>query len=259
MKMHHNSQARERLMVTIREMIKDRRTETGNSNLDDFLRSMLQRDSYPDDEKLSDEEIVDNLLTLIIAGQATTSAVMMWSVKFLDDHQEVQDRLREEQLSILRRKPNGALLTLEDLNSMPYALKVVKETLRMSNILLWCPRVVLADCEIEGFEMKKGWHVNADATCIHCDPELFENPMLFDPSRFDVAPKPFSYLPFGSGPRTCLGINMARVTLLVFLHRLTGGYRWTVDDPDPRLERNTHIPRLRSGCPITLTALPNAC
>ncbi|XP_071913545.1 abscisic acid 8'-hydroxylase 1-like isoform X1 [Coffea arabica] len=247
--------ARRRLMETFKGMIACRRT--GSRHPEDFLQSMLQRDQYPDNEKLSDEEIMDNLLTLIIAGQTTTAAAMTWSVKFLDEHQGVQDRLREEQLSILRNKPNGALLTLEDLNNMSYASKVVKETLRMSNILLWFPRVALDNCTIEGFEIKKGWHVNVDATCIHQDPEIYKDPMLFNPSRFDEMQKPYSYIPFGSGPRTCLGINMAKLTMLVFLHRLTTGYMWTVDDLDPHLEGKAHIPRLRSGCPITLTALKN--
>lgn len=168
-----------------------------------------------------------------------------------------------------------------------------------------------------GFEIKKGWHVNIDATCIHYDPDLFKDPMQFNPSRFDVISslpsswfvvlayitamsfrhkiqvtnpclflqemqKPYSHIPFGSGPRTCLGMNMAKVTMLVFLHRLTSGYkwvishlprfhpaftstenniipsllcRWTVDDLDTCLEKKAHIPRLRSGCPITLEPL----
>ncbi|XWS45457.1 hypothetical protein CRYUN_Cryun15aG0138200 [Craigia yunnanensis] len=77
---------------------------------------------------------------------------------------------------------------------------------------------------IAGFEIKKGWLVNIDATCIHYDPNLYKDPMQFNPSRFDETPKPYSFIPFGSGPRTCLGMNMAKVTMLVFLHRLTTGY-----------------------------------
>ncbi|KAG6647019.1 hypothetical protein CIPAW_07G049400 [Carya illinoinensis] len=246
-------QARKRLMKTFGEMIMRRRS--GRESHEDFLQSMLQRDSYPPNEKLSDIEIMDNLLTLIIAGQTTTAAAMMWSVKFLDDNREAQDRLREEQLSISRNKPEGALLTLEDLNSMSYGSKVVKETLRMSNVLLWFPRIALKDCIIEGIEIKKGWHANIDATCIHYDPDLFKDPMHFNPSRFDEMQKPYSYLPFGSGPRTCLGMNMAKVTMLIFLHRLTSAYTWKVDDPDTCLEKKAHIPRLRSGCPITLEPL----
>ncbi|KAI4327645.1 hypothetical protein L6164_020082 [Bauhinia variegata] len=245
--------ARRRLMQRFREIIERRRR--GEDSKEDFLQSMLRRDSYPSTEKLDDSEIIDNLLTLIIAGQTTTAAAMMWSVKFLDNNREVLDKFREEQLSITRKKAEGASLTLEDLNDMAYGKKVIKETLRMSNVLLWFPRVALEDTKIEGHEIKKGWHVNVDATCIHYDPDLYKDPLIFNPSRFDEMQKPYSYIPFGSGPRTCLGMNMAKVTMLVFLHRLTSGYTWTIDDSDTCLEKKAHIPRLRSGCPITLKSL----
>nr|QNS30019.1 cytochrome P450 [Nothapodytes nimmoniana] len=245
--------ARNRLMKIFEEIITQRRRVKDSPG--DVLQSMLDRDLNKTEEKLSDSEIMDNLLTLIIAGQSTTSAAIMWSVKFLDENKEVQHRLREEQLSILRSKPDNALLTLEDLNNMSYGSKVVKETLRMSNVLLWFPRVALCDCTIEGFEIKKGWHVNIDATFIHYDPVLHKNPTQFNPSRFDEMQKPYSYIPFGSGSRTCLGMNMAKMIMLVFLHRLTSGYDWKVDDQDASLERKSHIPRLRSGCPVTLTTL----
>ncbi|KAA8531990.1 hypothetical protein F0562_006868 [Nyssa sinensis] len=219
------------------------------------LAVMIPGTRYYKGIQLDDTEIKDNLLTLILAGESTTAAATMWGVKFLDENKEAQDRLREEQLLILRKKPEGASLTLEDLNNMSYGSKVVKEILRMSNVLLWFPYVTLNDSTIEGFKIKKGWYVNIDATGIHYDPTLHKDPMKFNPSRFDEPQKPYSYVPFGAGHRTCLGINMAKLTILIFLHRLTSGYKWRVDDPDPSLERKAHIPRLRSGCPITLTAL----
>ncbi|KAI3665439.1 hypothetical protein L6452_44066 [Arctium lappa] len=245
--------ARERLMRLFEEMIASRRNS--KEVHEDFLQSMLERDSFAADEKLDDSEIMDNMLTLILGGQSTTAAAMMWSVKFLDENKQAQNMLREEQLSILGNKPKGAFLCLEDLNKMSYGSKVVKETLRMSNVLLWFPRVALDDCKIQEFEIKKGWHVNIDATHIHYDPELYKDPLHFNPSRFDEIQKPYSYIPFGSGPRVCLGINMAKLTMLVFLHRLTSGYNWTVDDQDLSLEKKSPFPRLKSGVPITLTAL----
>ncbi|XP_058760789.1 abscisic acid 8'-hydroxylase 1-like [Vicia villosa] len=244
---------RKRLMETFREIIARRRT--GEESPGDFLQSMLQRDSFPASEKLDDSEIMDNLLTLIIAGQTTTAAAMMWSVKFLHENSDAQDILREEQLSLTKMKPEGASLNHEDINNMRYGLKVVKETLRMSNVLLWFPRVALNDCTIEGYGIKKGWHVNIDATCIHYDSDIFKDPLKFNPQRFDEMQKPYSFIPFGSGPRTCLGMNMAKVTMLVFLHRLTSCYTWTLDDLDTCLEKKAHIPRLRSGCPITLKSI----
>lgn len=79
-------------METFRDIITRRRS--GKESPPDFLQSMIQRDSYPPDEKLDDSEIMDNLLTLIVAGQTTTAAAMMWSVKFLDENKEAQGRLR---------------------------------------------------------------------------------------------------------------------------------------------------------------------
>lgn len=87
-------QARRRLMETFKDMIARRRSGKELPEPDDFLQSMLRRDSYPPNDKLQDSEIMDNLMTLIIAGQTTTSAAMMWSVKFLDENQQAQDILR---------------------------------------------------------------------------------------------------------------------------------------------------------------------
>ncbi|GLT82778.1 hypothetical protein SLE2022_011190 [Rubroshorea leprosula] len=76
---------------------------------------MLQS-SYPPDEKLDDTEIMDKLVVLLLAGQTSTAAAMVWSAKCLDGNREVWDRLKEEQISIAKNKPEGSSLTLEDLH-----------------------------------------------------------------------------------------------------------------------------------------------
>ncbi|PON99597.1 Cytochrome P [Trema orientale] len=85
-------QARQCLLKTFREIID--RQRSGKEAAEDFLQSMLERDSLPPNEKLSDAELMDNLLTMIISGETTTAAAMMSSVKFLDENREVQDKLR---------------------------------------------------------------------------------------------------------------------------------------------------------------------
>ncbi|KAJ6704183.1 CYTOCHROME P450 26 [Salix viminalis] len=85
----------------------------------------------------------------------------------------------------------GQFLTLEDLAEMPYASKVVKESLRMASVVPWFPRLALQDCEIEGFKIKKGWNVNVDAKSIHLDPNQYNEPSKFNPSRFNVSPTIF--------------------------------------------------------------------
>jgi cytochrome P450 len=69
---------------------------------------------------------------------------------------------------------------------MPYASKMVKESLRMASVVPWFPRLVLQDCEMEGYKIKKGWNINIDARSIHLDPTVYSEPHKFNPLRFEV-------------------------------------------------------------------------
>ncbi|XP_068308815.1 abscisic acid 8'-hydroxylase 1-like [Pyrus communis] len=216
-------------------MIAKRRS--GNEYSDDFLQSMIERDSCPDNEKLTDSEIMDSLLTLIIGGQTTSSAAMMSSLKFLGENREVLDRVREEQLAIARARPEGASATYEDIKNMPYCLKVMKETLRLGNVVMWTPREATHDCTIEEEDLNM-----VETGHAHCLSKL-------------EMQKPYSYTPFGSGTRSSLGTNMAKATIMMFLYRVVSGYSWTIQDWDPSMEKMSFVPRLASGLPITLKAL----
>ncbi|XP_043713164.1 abscisic acid 8'-hydroxylase 2 [Telopea speciosissima] len=246
--------ARRRIMERLRKMIEQRRK--GLEEHEDFIQALLvggeESTSSDNASPLTDTQIQDNILTMIIAGQDTTASAMAWMVKYLDENQDVQDKLRAEQLQLTSKATSGSLLTLEDLNEMPYASKVVKESLRMASVVSWFPRVALNDCEVEGFKIKKGWIVNIDAKSIHLDPTVYHDPNKFYPSRFDDESKPYSFLAFGIGGRTCLGTNLAKAMMLVFLHRLVTTYRWKVIDPDPSLEKWSLFAKLRSGCSVSV-------
>ncbi|XP_042497334.1 abscisic acid 8'-hydroxylase 3 [Macadamia integrifolia] len=250
--------ARKRIMETLRKMIEQRRK--GLEQHEDFMKALLvgeESSSSSDNASvpLTDIQIQDNILTMIIAGQDTTASAMTWMVKYLDENQDVQEMLRAEQLQLISKTPFGSVLTVEDLNEMPYASKVVKESLRMASVVSWFPRVALSDCEVEGFKIKKGWIVNIDARSIHLDPTVYHDPNKFYPSRFDDESKPYSFLAFGIGGRTCLGTNLAKAMMLVFLHRLVTMYRWKVIDPDPSLEKWSLFAKLRSGCSVSVMPL----
>ncbi|OMO84477.1 Cytochrome P450 [Corchorus olitorius] len=120
------------------------------------MKSMVERDSFAEDEKLSDQEIIDNLITLILAGQTTTASAMMWCVKFLSENKEVLDRLRVR--------------------------------LALASDFIYCPgrKRNTENGKCVGVKVKKGWMVNVDATCIHYDPDVYKDPTQFNPSRFDV-------------------------------------------------------------------------
>ncbi|XP_059460971.1 abscisic acid 8'-hydroxylase 2 isoform X2 [Corylus avellana] len=222
-------QARKRIINLLEKAISGRRRSGTEAYHEDFLQHMLMEDdtaSSDEAPRLTDAEIKDNILTMIIAGQDTTASAITWMVKFLDENQEVLETLR-----------------------------VVKESLRMASVVPWFPRQALQDCEIEGFKIKRGWNVNIDARSIHVDPVVYNDPNKFNPPRFDDESKPYSFLAFGMGGRTCLGINMAKAMMLVFLHRLIITYRWKVIDPDKRIEKWALFSRLKSGCPVHVTKI----
>ncbi|XP_064995158.1 abscisic acid 8'-hydroxylase 4-like [Musa acuminata AAA Group] len=241
--------ARRRIMNTLRKMIDLRKR--GSECHEDFLQGLVRDESHGN-EPLTDDQILDNILTLIIAGQVTTASSIAWMVKYLDENQEVQEKLRALHLELAFTNSLSPLGS-EVLNVMPYALKIVKETLRMATIVSWFPRVALKDSEIGGLRIQKGWIVNVNARSIHYDPVVYDDPVKFNPSRFDDDSKPYSFLAFGTGGRICVGMNLAKAMMLVFLHRLVTTYRWRVTDSDSSLQKGAMFPMLRSGCPITVS------
>ncbi|CAL1355815.1 unnamed protein product [Linum trigynum] len=245
--------ARKRVMERLGRMISERR-ESPQAHEEDFLQQLLA--GGEGGSRLTDEEIKDNILTMIIAGQDTTASAITWMVKFLGENPRVLDTLRAEQLGILERRSGMEFLTAEDLSEMSYAMKVIKESLRMASIVPWFPRLALKDGHIEGYKIMKGWNINVDARSIHFDPNLYNQPAKFNPSRFDDDEeepiRASSFLAFGMGGRTCLGMNLARAMMLVFLHRLVTSYRWEVVDSDSSIEKWAMFSRLKNGCPIHL-------
>ncbi|KAK4722975.1 hypothetical protein R3W88_013208 [Solanum pinnatisectum] len=248
-KFYKGLQARKRIISLLDKEARRKSKE----KYDGFLDYLLIKDEQM--IQLTNEQIKDNILTMIIAGQDTTASAITWMVKYLDDNPKALNNLRAEQQALRQKVSCKAYLTYEDLNCMPYASKVVKESLRMASIVPWFPRMALQDCEIEGFTIKKGWNINVDAKSIHFDPMIFHDPHKFNPSRFDDDSKPYSFLAFGMGGRTCLGLHLARAMMLVFVYRLTTSYRWKVLDSDESIEKWTLFSRLKSGCPIHVTSI----
>lgn len=220
--------ARDRMYAMFDSIIAQRRT--GNGLQQDFLGTLLKKHhkdglEVEDDNKLTEKQLKDNILTLLVAGHDTTTAGLTWLIKFLEHNPTVLDRLREEHQNIKNNRDGGSSLTWSEVNNMPYTLKVINETLRRATILPWFSRKAAQDFDIDEYKIEKGWSVNLDVVSIHHDPEIFPNPEKFDPSRFDEPMKPYSFLGFGSGPRMCPGINLAKLEICVFIHHLVCRYR----------------------------------
>ncbi|GMP79776.1 hypothetical protein CsSME_00035165 [Camellia sinensis var. sinensis] len=233
---HHGIKARDRMYEMLDSTISKRRSGEGFQQ--DFLESLIKKHSTDgaegsdDDNKLTDKQLKDNILTLLVAGHDTTTAALTWLIKFLGENPAVLDRLREEHMEICEIRNGGSSLTWSEVNNMPYTAKVINETLRIATILPWFSRKAAQDFEIDGYKIKKGWSINLDVVSIHHDPEVFPDPEKFNPSRFDEPLKPFSFLGFGSGPRMCPGINLAKLEISVFIHHLVCRYKWRALEKD---------------------------
>ncbi|OMO57971.1 Cytochrome P450 [Corchorus capsularis] len=228
---YNGIKARDSMHEMIDSIIARRRS--GEVIQQDFLESLIikhskgtEADASANEDKLTDKQMKDNILTLLVAGHDTTTAALTWLMKFLGENPQVLEKLREEHMGIKANRKDGTDLTWSELNNMPYTAKVISETLRRATVLPWFSRKAAQDFEIDGYNIKKGWSLNLDVVSIHHDPETFPDPYKFDPSRFDAPLKPFSFLGFGNGPRMCPGINLAKVEISIFIHHLVCRYNW---------------------------------
>ncbi|CAB4309370.1 unnamed protein product [Prunus armeniaca] len=228
---HKSMKARKELAQILAKIISTRRQRKQVEDHKDLLGSFMG-----DKEGLTDQQIADNVIGVIFAARDTTASVLTWIVKYLGENPSVLQAVTEEQEAIMRTKEeeegddegNQKALSWADTKKMPMTSRVIQETLRVASILSFTFREAVEDVEYEGYLIPKGWKVLPLFRNIHHSPEIFPEPEKFDPSRFEVAPKPNTYMPFGSGTHSCPGNELAKLEILVLLHHLTTKYRWSM-------------------------------
>ncbi|KAF1886447.1 hypothetical protein Lal_00045679 [Lupinus albus] len=156
-------------------------------------------------EILSDDQIADNIIGVLFAAQDTTATVMTWIVKYLHNEPKFLESVKAEQKAIEKSNEGNLPLSWTQTRNMPITYKVVLESLRMASIISFPFREAVADVEYKGFLIPKGWKAMPLFRNIHYNPEYFPEPKKFNPSRFEVAPKPNTFMPFGSGVHSCPG------------------------------------------------------
>ncbi|KAM0928354.1 hypothetical protein ACQ4PT_002428 [Festuca glaucescens] len=239
---HNGLKGRNRMYEMLDAVIARRRH--GGEVREDFLQTLLMKHARgegevatkEEEEKLTDAQLKDNILTLLVAGHDTTTAGLTWLVKFLGENPAVLHKLREEHLAIREGLNGEAHLRWSDVNNMQYTTKVMNETLRRATILPWYSRKAAQDFNIDGYEVAKGASVNLDVVSIHHDAAVFSDPEKFDPDRFDSTMKPYSFLGFGSGPRMCPGMSLAKLEIQIFVHHLVCTYDWKALENDDSVQ-----------------------
>lgn len=190
----------------MQRFIDERRANPGAH--DDFLALLLQaRDD--ENQPMSDEQVMTECLTLFGAGYETTAAALCWVWYLLCQHPEMYRKVQLEVDSVLQ----GRTPTYADLERLPYCLQVLKEALRLYPPAYATCRRALDDIEIGGYCVRKGWAVLLVPYTLHRREDAFPQPERFDPDRFAPAQEKllprYAYIPFGAGPRICLGLHFS--------------------------------------------------
>lgn len=197
------------LRTGIQEMIDQRRNSPVEMETRDDFLSILLRSRDDDGTPMSDEQVIDEAMTFFGAGHETTANGLTWAWYLLATHPDTYDRLRDEVDTAL----NGRPPVYEDLPRLPYALRVFKESLRLYPPAYIFSRYALHDVEAGGYPIRKGDTVVMSPYAMHRRPDLFASPDRFDPDRFtperEAALPRHAYMPFGAGPRICIGNHFA--------------------------------------------------
>jgi (+)-abscisic acid 8'-hydroxylase len=185
----------------------------------------------------------------------TTRTSLLWILKFLVDNPDVFRRIQAEQQEIFQGRDlrsEEPRLTWEDTRKMVYAAKFFQEVQRTLSIAPFVIRKATQHAEFEGKLIPKDWRVMVMLNFIHSDPNLHPDPQSFNPDRFDVPQKPFTYLPFSAGSHLCPGIETAKLISFIYIHHLTTTYTFESAGPDLGVEFNS-MPTPIGGYPITIS------
>lgn len=219
------------------------------------LISMMRAARDPESgQPMSDREIRDEALTLLMAGHETTANAVAWTLYLIAKHPEVEERLRTELDGVL----DGREIRVADLGNLPYLERVLKEALRVYPPAWLLGRAAIEPVEIGGYSIQPDANIIISPYVIHRNPRYFDDPETFNPDRFLVEPTRYSYLPFGAGPRVCIGQPYALLEMAIITATLMGSYHLTlpadyVAEPEAMLTL-----RPKGGLPMRVTALEKA-
>lgn len=229
------------LNATMRTIISKRTDDEGNISERGDLLSMLLNAEYEDGSKMTEDQLLDELITLFIAGHETTSNALTWTFYLIAKHPEIQEKLYAELDLVLGDTPPS----FKDLESLTYTEMVIKESMRI------LPPVWTLNCRQANEDMVLGnYHIPKDKIFFiapaanHFNPEYFPDPERFDPERFTAENEKklprFAYIPFGGGPRVCIGNSFAMMEAKLILATFVQQYKITLDpkqaiEPQPQI------------------------
>lgn len=203
----------------IYSLIRQRRTENYASRQD--ILSLLLCARYDDGDGMSDEELHNELMTLLVAGHETTASALVWAFYWLDRLPEVRQKLQKE-LDNLEENPEPI-----NIAKLPYLTAICQEALRIYPVAMTSfPRVVKSPVTIMGYNLPVGTWIIPSIYMAHHRQEAYPQPKQFRPERFlERQFSPYEYLPFGGGSRRCIGMAFAQYEMKLVLATVLSKYQ----------------------------------
>ncbi|KAK5641167.1 hypothetical protein RI129_009714 [Pyrocoelia pectoralis] len=223
----------------VRDTVKYRRENNVRRN--DMLQILMElehSDDKSDENSLTIEEIAAQAFVFFLAGFETSSTTMTFCLYELATNLDLQQKVRDEINHVLEKY--GGKITYEAIMEMKYMTQVIDETLRKYPPISFITRKCVKDYVVPDYDVKidKGTMVQIPVLGLHRDPEYFKNPEEFDPERFSDENKhnilPFTYMPFGEGPRLCIGMRFGMMQTKVGLTCLLRNYLFSVSSKTQR-------------------------
>ena len=240
------------LNTVIYALINERRKQPADTDAHDLLSMLLSARDEETGESMSDQQLRDEVLTLLLGGHETTAMALSWTWYLLSQHPEVERRLHAELDSVL----SGQRPSVEHLDALPYTRMVIQEAMRLYPPVFGFTRFAIAPDEIGGYPVPAKSIMFLSAYCTHRHPAFWEEPEVFDPERFTPersTDRPrFAYFPFGGGPRQCIGNTFAMMEAQLVLAAIAQRYSLRLVPGHPVVPQVLLTMRPRYGLPMML-------
>uniref|UniRef100_A0A670JYB8 Uncharacterized protein n=1 Tax=Podarcis muralis TaxID=64176 RepID=A0A670JYB8_PODMU len=227
-------------------------------DLIDFYLLQMEKNKNDPESTYDEENLAQCIFDLFAAGTETTTGSLKWALLLLASHPDIQDKMHKEVEDVIG---SAHSICYQDKKKLPYTNAVIHEMQRFKYVLFYgLPRQCTKDFKLRGFLIPKGTIIVPDLRSVLLDPTQWETPEEFNPNHFLDKDGQFvnrkEYLPFGAGSRICLGMQMAKIEIFIFLTSLLRAFSFQLPEGVKELNQESTIGFTTHPHPYKLCAVP---